>query len=104
MKEPFSGGPANSGGCDDDEPSFNAAGKVFRLGVPIGVILVGGPRGDSKGGDGKKRGSKIGQRFQSIREHADRAGEMPRRQFEEKSNHCGSHREPRIAGQGNGAR
>ena len=75
IEEPLTGHDDDAHRRDQDQRALEAAREVFGLGVPVGMVLVGGPdrhRQREQGHDGREQ---VDERLERIGEQGDRAGE-----------------------------
>ncbi len=63
---------------DDDQRALDARGQELDLAVPVRVIPIRRPRRDQHAEDQQRRGGDVDGGFERIRQHRDRAGELPR--------------------------
>ena len=81
-----------------DQAAFDAAGKIFRLAVAVGVVLVGGPRGHRQHCQRHEAADEVDDGLNRVRQQPDRPRDAPRHRLEHDGDQRGGDGEPGEAG------
>src|SRR5688572_31198199 len=74
---------ARDGGCqnarrsEDDQRAFDTRGEILRFGKPVRMLVARRGRGEAQHGKREKRGCKVDDGLERIRQQANRAGQPP---------------------------
>ena len=75
VQEPVARGVADRASREENEATLRAAGKILRLLVAVGVLLVRLARRHGEGDQRDDRRHEVDDRFQGVGEETDRAGQ-----------------------------